>query len=484
MRVPIARYCRARSFLTWQFGYCRRDALRRSLNVIKFPRTVLIVEDEEIIRTSLREFLLEDGYIVFVADSVEAALAAARERDFHVAICDVQLPDGDGVALLRKLRQLNPALFGLIITAYATVENAVDAFKAGAFDYLVKPVIFSDLSHKLGRLFEYRELSLENQALRRELARLNEGDELIGSSKAIQELKEAIRKVAVTNSNALLVGESGTGKALVARMIHRWGPKRDERFIAFSCATRPVELLEATLFGAEGHATNGAVGDIPGHLRTAAEGTVFLDDIAQLPTAMQARLLRAMELQEATPLGGTKPYQTQARIVASTSHDLTTLVAERKFDEALFYRLNGVKLPIPALRERLDDIPELVEFFVAKHSRAMGQRVTGATSETIRLLMSGGWRGNVRQLDNAIERAVMMCEGPEIRPQDLPPDLQGVSQSLPDTDDLRSALRHYEKLHISRVLKGCPDKREAAKRLRLGLSSLYRKIEELQIDLD
>jgi len=444
---------------------------------VKPIRSVLIVEDEEIIRTSLKEFLSEEGYDVVAAANIAAAVQAIRSRDFHVAICDVQLPDGDGVALLRKLLQFNPEISGLVITAYATVENAVEAFKAGATDYLVKPVIFDDLANKLQRLFQYRELYQENQALRRELARRDDGEEIVGSSKAIHEVQDAIRKVAVTNANVLLVGESGTGKQLFARTVHRWGSKKHEPFLAANCALQPLEQLEAQLFGTTGSDSS------PGLFRSAGEGTVFLDEITQLPRSTQAKLLRALEYNEITPVGASSPVRHVARIIAASTQDLAAEVAAGRFDEALFYRLDGVKIRIPPLRERLDDIPELVDFFVAKHSRAMGQHVTGATSETIRLLIAAHWKGNVRQLDNAIERAVMMCDGPQIRPQDLPPDLVGGSQPLPNTDDLRSALRHYERLHIERVLRQWPDKREAARRLRLGLSSLYRKIEELGIDL-
>ena len=194
-------------------------------------------------------------------------------------------------------------------------------------------------------------------------------------------------------------------------------------------------------------------------------------------------MLRAIEFQEILPLGGAEPVRVQCRIIASTTHDLQKEVADGRFQEDLFYRLVGVKIRIPPLRERLDDLPELVEFFLARHTAKLGKRVTGVTSETMRLLMSARWKGNVRQLDNALERAVIMCDGPQIEPKDLPPDLLGVGELLPDTDDLRSALRHYEKLHISRVLRQCSDKREAAKRLRLGLSSLYRKIEDLGLDI-
>jgi DNA-binding NtrC family response regulator len=446
-------------------------------------RSILIVEDEEIIRNSLAEFLTDEGYDVAMAGNVAAALRHARQRDFQVAICDVQLPDGDGLELLRRLQQFNANISGLIITAYATVENAVEAFKSGAFDYLVKPVIFDDVANKLKRLFQYRELSQENQSLRRELAQRDKGDSIVGSSKSVREVQEAVRRVAVTNANVLLVGESGTGKQLVARTIHKWGPKQAESFIAINCATRPTELLEAQLFGAKAGSVAGVSDELSGGFRQAGSGTLYLDEIAHLPLAAQDKLLRAIEYQEFTPVGASNPLRSHARIIAATTRDLNLEVSEGRFQEDLFYRLDGLKIRIPPLRERLDDIPELIESFIARHSRAMGQRVTGVTSEAIRALMSAPWKGNVRQLDNAIERAVMMCDGAQIRLGDLPPDLRGGDQPLPDTDDLRSAIRHYERLHIVRVLSQWPDKREAAKRLKLGLSSLYRKIEELGIDL-
>ena len=237
-----------------------------------------------------------------------------------------------------------------------------------------------------------------------------------------------------------------------------------------------MELLESQLFGSTSDNHEGI-------FRHVGEGTVFLDEVAQLPMGIQSELLRSIEYGEIMPVGGSEAVQVKARIIASTTCDLMRKVTDGEFQEDLFYRLDGVKIRIPPLRERLDDVPELVEFFITKHSKAMGKRVTGTTSETMRLLMSAHWKGNVRQLDNAIERAVMMCEGKQIEPTDLPPDLLGMGQPLPDTDDLKSALRHYERLHISRVLRQWPDKREAAKRLKLGLSSLYRKIDELNIEV-
>lgn len=438
-------------------------------------KSVLIVEDEEIIRDTLSEFLSGEGFEVGTASNVAEALKLVRERDFDVGICDVQLPDGDGVQLLRRLHRLNPGMFVLIISAYATVENTVEAFTAGAFDYLIKPVVFDELINRLKRLFSFQNLYLENQRLRKDLDRRGGFEQIIGSSRVLQDTLNTIRKVAATNSNVLLVGETGTGKELFAREIHMAGPNKDEKFLAVNCGTRPPEVLEAQLFGVE----DGQ----PGIFRTAGNGTVFLDEIAQLPLGTQSELLRAIEYGEIMPAGASETVQVTARIIAATSRDLMREVQEGQFAEDLFYRMDGVKIRIPPLRERLDDIPELVEYFMARHSETMGKRVTGATSETIRTLMAAHWKGNVRQLDNAIERAVMMCEVDEVQPQDLPPDLLGLGTSLPDTDDLRSALRHYERLHITRVLKQCPDKKEAAKRLKLGLSSLYRKIEELKIEL-
>lgn len=435
------------------------------------------------IRSTLCEFLTEEGYNAFEVGTVQGALQAIRQRDVDVAVCDVQLPDGDGIELATRLLQHNPQMFVLIITAYATVENAVEAFKAGAYDYLVKPVLFDDLKHKLDQLFRYRELFIENQSLRRELSRRDSLDEIVGSSRPLQQLQETIRKVAAANCNVLVEGETGTGKELFSRAIHKLGPKGEERFLALHCATQPVELLETQLFGQRKHAFSPGEADQPGILLHAGEGTVFLDEVADLPLATQAKLLRAIEFREVLPMGGAEPVRVAARIIASTTRDLQREVAEGRFQEDLFYRLNGVKIRIPPLRERLDDIPELVEFFLTKHTRAIGKRVTGVTGETMRLLMSAHWKGNLRQLDNAIARAVIMSEGTLVEPKDLPPDLLGVGQLVPDTDDLRSALRHYERLHISRVLRQWPDKREAAKRLRLGLSSLYRKIEELGLDV-
>ena len=295
-------------------------------------RTVLIVEDEDIIRNSLTELLTAEGYAVSETGRVGVALELAEQTDFDVAICDVQLPDGDGIALLRKLHQRNPHTCILIITAYATVENAVMAFKAGAFDYLVKPVLFEDLLNKLERLYEFRSLYFENQSLRRELDRIGDFDQIVGSSKAIESVQQQIRKVAVTNANVLLVGGTGTGKELFGRALHTAGPNSGEPFLAVDCGTQPTELLESQLFGTR----EGSESAEPGVLRAAGKGTVFLDEIGDLPLSTQAKLLRAIEYGEILPVGGSEPQTVEARIVASTMRELNRKSRRSAFTKTSF----------------------------------------------------------------------------------------------------------------------------------------------------
>jgi DNA-binding NtrC family response regulator len=441
------------------------------------PR-ILIVDDEPILRSTLEEFLKNEGFDAEPAASGEEALAKAGERDFDVAICDVQMPGMDGLELLNRLRQTSPETFVLIITAYATVENAVEAFQAGAHDYLMKPVIFDDLLHKLRHLVEYREVCREVESLRRQLHRAAEPGRIIGSSSAMRALFDTIRKVAASRSNVLLLGESGTGKELVARAIHDASSDSDKKFLAVNCAAIPHDLMESQLFGHRRGAFTGADREQPGLFASVGDGTVFLDEISELATGTQAKLLRAIEQKEVLPVGATDPVSVKCRVIAASNRDLAKEVDAGEFREDLFYRLNVVSIQLPPLRERRDDIPELVEFFLAKHSREMGKRIGGVDNSTMRLLMAATWRGNVRELENAIERAVIMCEGSVITAADLPPPLGGAPALPSVSDDLRSALRSYERIHLERVLAQCPDKREAARRLGMGLSSLYRKLEE------
>ncbi len=441
---------------------------------------LLIVDDEPIIRDSLAEFLAQEGYAVTAVGSAEEALARAQATRFDLALCDVQLPGIDGLELLDRLLRLSPETLVLLITAYATVESAVTAFQRGAHDYLMKPILLDEVLLKVRRLLENRRLHQENQWLRRELNR-QDGSEMIGQAPAMLRVFEMVRKVAPTPSTVLLVGESGTGKELLARALHRQAVNAAERFLAVNCAAIPHDLLENQLFGHRKGAFTGADRDQAGVFIHAGAGTVFLDEIGELPLATQAKLLRALEHKEVLPVGANEPLTIEARILAATNKDLAKEVETGRFRPDLYYRLNVVTIALPPLRERREDIPRLVEHLLARHARALGKHMTGVTHEAMQLLLACPWKGNVRELDNALQRALILGEGPLLTPADLPPDLAPVADDPNLVDDLGEAVRRFERQHIARVLRRCPDKKEAARRLGVGLSSLYRRIAELGI---
>ena len=436
---------------------------------------VLIVDDEEVIASTLQEFLQGEGYEVAVASDAPSALASIDRFEPDLALCDVQLPGLDGLELLEKLLRVRPELLVLIITAYATVESAVAAFRKGAHDYLMKPVIFDELLTKLDRLMRYRRLTAENQALRRQLHAPVDIESLVGEGPAMREVKTLIRKLGPTRSNVLITGESGTGKELVARALHAQGADPDSPFLAINCAAIPHELLESQLFGHVRGAFTGADRDRSGLFAAAGRGTVFLDEIGELPMLTQAKLLRVIEAKEVLPVGATRSEPIAARVVAATNKDLAVEVAAARFRADLYYRLNVVSIPLPSLRERREDIPDLIAVLLARHAKALGKRVDGLDNATVRRLAAAPWKGNVRELGNALERAVILGESPTLTLADFPDDLVSAAPS----DDLRAALDRFERQHIRRVLDRCAgDKREAARRLNLGLSSLYRKLED------
>lgn len=450
---------------------------------------VLIVDDEQVLAETLREFLQGEGYDVAVANDSASAIALVERFEPDLALCDVQLPGADGLDTLDRMLHLRPETLVVMITAFATVENAVAAFRRGAHDYLMKPVILEELLLKVDRLARYRSLLLENQALRRQLHGEADCESLVGRSPAMKAVKSLIRKVGPARSNVLITGESGTGKELVARALHSLGPEPDSAYLAVNAAAIPHDLLENQLFGHVRGAFTGADRDHAGLFVAAGRGTVFLDEIGELTPATQAKLLRAIENKEVLPVGGTRTVPFSARVVAATNKDLAAEVAAGQFRADLYYRLNVVTINLPPLRERREDIPELVSVLLTRHSRALARRVDGVDNATIRGLMAASWKGNVRELENAIERAVILAEGSTLTPGDFPPGLIAdepeTSTPTPDgqlepADDLRAAIRQYERLHIRQVLEKCKDdKREAARRLGLGLSSLYRKLEEM-----
>ncbi len=442
---------------------------------------ILVIDDEPLIRETLDEYLTQEGYRVTTCGSGEQALELAADQYFEIALCDVQLPGLDGIETLERLLQISPQTFVLLVTAYATVENAIEAFQRGAHDYLMKPVVLDEVSAKLRRILEYRTVLQENVWLRRELHREYDFEHIVGRGPAMQRVFDMVRKLAPTRSTVLLSGESGTGKELIARALHFQGKQRIGRFLAVNCAAIPNDLLENQLFGHRKGAFTGADRDQAGIFVHAGDGTVFLDEISELPLATQAKLLRAIEQKEIFPVGANEPVQVEARIIAATNRDLVERVEQGHFREDLYYRLNVVSIRLPPLRERREDIPELVDFLLAKHTRELGKPNKGVTHETLRILLAVRWKGNVRELDNALQRAVILGEGNMIVPGDLPPDMVPASADPVMVDDLSEAVRRFEKQHIERILAETSDKKEAARRLSMGLSSLYRRIAELGI---
>ncbi|HKA08625.1 MAG TPA: sigma-54 dependent transcriptional regulator [Gemmataceae bacterium] len=438
---------------------------------------VLVCDDEPLIRDTLAEFLGHEGFDVEAVGTGEAAVARAAARFFDVVLCDVNLPGIDGIETLQRILTVNPETFVLLITAYGTVESAVEAFQQGAQDYLMKPILLDEVLGKIRRLLKLRELNRENQWLRRELHQKQPTDAVVGHSPAMARLYELARRVAPTKSTVLIQGESGTGKEVLARYIHE--KSGGERFLAVNCAAIPNDLLENQLFGHRKGAFTGADRDQPGVFVHAGDGTVFLDEIADLSLATQAKLLRAIEQKEIMPVGANEPVQVEARIIAATNRGLAAEVQSGRFREDLFYRLNVVTLQLPPLRDRREDIPELVEFLLAKHVKALNKRIAGVSHEAMRILMACPWKGNVRELDNALQRAVILGDGPLVTPGDLPPDLAPILDDPSLVDDLTQALKRFEKMHIERILRQTANKKEAAERLGIGLSSLYRKIDEL-----
>jgi DNA-binding NtrC family response regulator len=444
--------------------------------------SVLVVDDEPLIRDTLAEFLGGEGYAVTRCGTGEEAVEVAAARKFDVAVCDVNLPGMDGMDVMERLAAVSPETFVLLVTAYATVETAVQAFQKGASDYLIKPVLLDDLSGKVKRLLHQRDLRRENQWLRRELNReVENADFVTGTSAAMKQVLALARRVAPTPSTLLILGESGTGKDVLARTVHRFAQAArptDGRFVAVNCAAIPGDLLESQLFGHRKGSFTGADRDAPGVFAHAGNGTVFLDEIGDLPLPTQAKLLRAIEQKEVLPVGASEPIRVTARIVAATNKDLEAEAKGGRFRQDLFFRLNVVSVTLPPLRERREDLPDLIAFLLGKHARAAGKAFTGLSHDALRLVHGYCWPGNVRELDNALQRAVILGEPPLVHPHDLPPAVCPPPDDPFAVDDLRLAVARFERLHIARILEQTPDKREAARRLNIGLSSLYRKLEE------
>jgi two-component system response regulator AtoC len=447
---------------------------------------VLVVDDEEGLRHMLRLILERAGFeVVAASDGEEALTRLAQRPDIWVVLCDLRMPRLDGLGFLQRARERYPGLLVIMMSAYGTTDTAIEAVKKGAYDFVSKPFKPDEIVITLRKLEERERLSQENESLRLEVARHSQ--ELIGAEGGLRDVVEVAARVAVAPVTVLVTGESGTGKEVLSKSIHAWSPRAGQRFVAVNCGAIPEALLESELFGHERGAFTGAIKRHLGLFEQADGGTLLLDEVGEIPLGLQVKLLRALEERRVRRVGGTHDLPVDVRILAATSRDLPELVEAGAFREDLYYRLNVVRLHMPALRDRPQDIPQLVGHFLERHASRMGRPRPSVSAQALALLEGYAWPGNVRQLENACERAVLLARGTSVRLADLPPEIRGERPSeeepeqLPDGEDLsiKRRLAALERELIRRALERTGGNRsQAARILEISYKALVYKIRD------
>jgi two-component system response regulator PilR (NtrC family) len=457
------------------------------------PKHLLIVDDETALREAVAERLADHGFVVEQADSGEEALRRLTEFAFDVLITDLRLPGIDGRHVLDAATERYPDIVAIVITGYGTVKDAVDAIKQGAADFITKPFQFDALLHVLNSAMEQRRLKSENAYLRSQLEERYRIDGLVGRSRVMRDLFHLLEIVAATSSTVLITGETGTGKELAAKAIHHNSARRAQRFVAINCSAIPETLLEAELFGHVRGAFTGAVATRQGRLEQAHKGTLFLDEVATMSPALQAKLLRVLQEREFERVGDSHPIKIDVRVIAATHSDLARMVADGSFREDLYYRLNVIPVKLPALRERRDDIPLLAQHFLQKLSAELGRGPATMSQEALRKMMAYHWPGNVRQLENVVERAIAFSQGRAqvdlVELQDLTPELNSPPAAtvpsgilFPDDGlDFEGYISGVELSIIKQSLERTHgNKRQAAKLLKLKRTTLIEKLKRLE----
>jgi two-component system response regulator PilR (NtrC family) len=455
-----------------------------------YKAKILVVDDEPSIVEVLKTLLGREGYAVTVAEDGTGALAKLAEDEFDLLITDVRMQPMDGVALLRKAREMHEHLAIIMMTAYATVETAVEAMKNGAFDYVCKPFKIDELMLTVQRALSYEHALLENETLKENLNTPTHFQSLVGEHPSMERVYAMIEKVARTDSTILIRGESGTGKELVAKALHDYSRRKEAPFLGINCAALPATLLESELFGYMKGAFTGASKAKKGLFEAAEGGTLLLDEVGSIPVDMQLKLLRVLEEREIRPVGSTKSIPVDVRIVAATNEPLEKKIASGDFREDLYYRLSVIPIELPPLRDRMSDVGILTRFFLNKSMEKENRKVTMSDS-AFQALGCYNWPGNVRELENTISRAFALCENDEITLADLPTDIvdaanrrlaEGKASSNREKfrgSSLKAFLRSKEKDYISYVLQECGgDKEKAAKSLGISLATFYRKYGE------
>jgi two-component system NtrC family response regulator len=446
---------------------------------------ILVVDDEKNYLVVLSALLSGEGFDVDTASNAALALAKVEEDEPDLILTDMRMPKISGLELIYKVKELAPDLPVIVMTAYGTVENAVEAMKGGASDYIMKPFENQELLLTVDRVLKMRRLLNQNRLLREELGKGQRFSEIVGESQAMQAVFDLLEKVAVTKATVLITGESGTGKELIARAIHERSPRKDEPFIAVNCTALTETLLESELFGHEKGAFTGAVSRRRGRFELADRGTLFLDEVGEIAPSLQVKLLRVLQERTFERVGGGQTLSVDVRIVAATNRDLSEAVAESQFREDLFYRLNVVRIDLPPLRERPEDLPALVAQFVRKYAAEVGRAVPEVSAEAMRQIYSYSWPGNVRELENALERAVILG-GSEIRPGDLPlemtPGKEDTGVGLPQGMTINDAVEDLERRMIQRALLESEGvQAHAAQALGLTKSNLAYKIKKYNL---
>jgi two-component system response regulator HydG len=444
---------------------------------------ILVVDDEESQREMLAGHLKNKGYTVTTAASGEEASEVCRKNFFEVALLDLKMPGLSGMDLLKELKKINPDTASIIITAYGSIDSAVEALKSGAFDYITKPINnLEELDLIIEKALEAHSLLRENRALKEELEKFAGAFEIVGESKPIREVLSTVARVAPSDANVLITGESGTGKELFARAIHQASGRAKGNFVAVSCAALPETLLESELFGHHRGAFTDAKGKRAGRFELANGGTLFLDEIGDVPLSTQVKLLRAIETKEYNPLGSEKSYLADVRIIAATNQDLEAKIKGGSFREDLFFRLNVVRIEIPPLRRRKGDISILTDYFLKSLAEKNKKMISGITPEVKDLLLRYDWPGNVRELENVLERAVVMCRGEVIDIGDLPSHL-GDRTGSERTTKPAGTLKEMEREYILKALETASwNFTEAAAVLGIHRNTLRLKLKEYGIE--
>ena len=433
---------------------------------------LLIVDDELSVRDSLGKWFREEGYEVATAESASEALTRLGEQRWDAALVDIKMRGTDGIELQRRMHEADPDLMVIMMTGYASVETAVAALKNGAYDYVTKPLDPDEIAHLVKKALAHTQTVKENALLRETVAEVARPEEMIGQSAAMQKVFDAIETVGPTDATVLITGESGTGKELVARAVHQASPRRFHPFVVIHCGALTETLLESELFGHEKGAFTGAQYRKKGKFEIAEGGTVFLDEIGDISLKTQTDLLRVLQEHEIVRVGGTHSIKVDFRCVAATNKDLEKLIEEGEFRPDLFYRLNVFRIELPALRDRRDDIPLLVNHFVQKFSLQMNKKINRVSPHAMNLLQQQPWAGNVRELENAVERAMVVAQEPEIREQDF-------AFKAAATNGTARSLEEVEKTHILRTLEACNwNQSRAAEVLDIDRVTLHHKLKK------